>query len=285
MSKLTKHIYIISIIKSLFIFSIILLISCNKDRTIGPHKCYLHLSHTRNNSNLFLNDISKIIDFNRFDMLWLGGDLAPSTSSNNMTMDMINNIYNIEDRNTLWSLGNHDYSDVERIENYTKRPPFYASYQNRITFIVLDTQDSLSNIVNHQKDFLFEVLDTIQQSKHLIILHHKLIWMYNHDVLESQISSISNADLGNCFNCINPNNFYPDIYPKLVNIKNRGIQVYCIGGDIGYQSKEFEYLTNEGIYFLASGINSKVDNNKAILFYHELQNNNLTWSFELLEDL
>ena len=102
-------------------------------------------------------------------MLWLGGDLALSTSSSNMTMDMINNIYNIEDRNTLWSLGNHDYSDIERIENYTKRPPYYASYQNRITFIVLDTQDSLSNIVNHQKDFLFEVLDTIQQSKHLII--------------------------------------------------------------------------------------------------------------------
>ena len=92
----------------------------------------------------------------------------------------------------------------------------------------------MSNIVNHQKDFLFEVLDTIQQSEHLIILHHKLIWMYGHDVLESQISSVSNADLGNCFNCINPNNFYSDIYPKLVDIKIEGIQVYCIGGDIGY---------------------------------------------------
>ena len=56
-----------------------------------------------------------MIDFNRFDMLWLGGDLAPSTSSSNMTMEMINNIYNIEDRNTLWSLGNHDYTDIERI--------------------------------------------------------------------------------------------------------------------------------------------------------------------------
>ena len=51
--KLTKHIYVINIIKSLFLFSIILIISCNKDRTIGPHKCYLHLSHTRTNSNLF----------------------------------------------------------------------------------------------------------------------------------------------------------------------------------------------------------------------------------------
>ena len=118
MVKFCKNIYLI---KSLFLFSIILLISCNKDRTIGPHKCYLHLSHTRTNSNLFLNDISKMIDFNRFDMLWLGGDLALSTSSSNMTMEMINNIYNIEDRNTLWSLGNHDYTDIERIQEYLKQ--------------------------------------------------------------------------------------------------------------------------------------------------------------------
>ena len=106
MIKLTKHISIINTIKSLFLFSIIvLLISCNRDRTIGPHKCYLHLSHTRTNSNLFMNNLLEIIDFNRFDMLWLGGDLALSTSSNNMTMDRINNMFNIEDRNTLWSLG------------------------------------------------------------------------------------------------------------------------------------------------------------------------------------
>ena len=71
----------------------------------------------------------------------------------------------------------------------------------------------------------------------------------------------------------------------MVDISNRGIKVFCIGGDIGYNAKEFEYLTNEGIYLLASGINSKVDDNKAILFYHDLLNNNLTWSFELLKDL
>ena len=86
--RLTKHISFIYIIKSLFLSLIVLIISCNKDRTIGPHKCYLHLSHTRTNSNLFMDNLSEMIDFNRFDMLWLGGDLALSTSSNNMTMDM-----------------------------------------------------------------------------------------------------------------------------------------------------------------------------------------------------
>ena len=82
------------------------------------------------------------------------------------------------------------------------------TYLQRILSVLTESPVSI--------DFLFEVLDTIQQSNHLIILHHKLIWMYDHDVLESQISSVSNADLGGCFNCINPNNFYSEIYPKLV---------------------------------------------------------------------
>ena len=271
--------------KKLIFCLLVIFNSCSKDTTIGPHKCYLHLSHTRINSNLFTNSEAEMIDFNRFDMLWLGGDLSLSTSSNDMIMDRVNNIYNIEDKNTLWSLGNHDYSDIGRIEKYTKRPPFYATSQNGITFIVLDTQDSLSNIINSQQDFLFSVLDTVQESNHLIILHHKLIWMYDNNFLEPQIPQISNVILGNCFNCINPNNFYSEIYSKLVDITKRGVSVLCIGGDIGYNTNEFEYLTSEGIYFLASGISRKSNNNKAILFYHDLLNKNLTWSFELLTDL
>lgn len=285
MNKLFQNNSLIIIRVSVFFTIFLLFISCNKDNTIGPHKCYLHLSHTRTNSNFYTNPEVENIDFNRFDMLWLGGDLALSTSSNNITMDRVNRIYNIQDRNTLWSLGNHDYYDIKRIENYTKRPSFYTTFQNGITFIVLDTQDSLSNIVNIQKDFLLEVLDTIQESNHLIILHHKLIWMYDNDLLESQIPDVSNTVLGNCFYCLNPNNFYSEIYPKLVEVINKGIEVFCIGGDIGTNSNEFEHLTDEGIYFLASGINSKFDDNKAILFYHDLLNNNLTWSFEFLTDL
>jgi len=246
---------------------------------------YLHLSHTRTDSNPYMDSLVEKVDFNKFDMLWLGGDLAQSTSADNNTMTHIDSIFDVRNTKTLWTLGNHDYKDLNRVKQFTNRPSYYSINHNRITLVVLDTQDSLSNIISAQKEFLIGVLDTIQESTHLILLHHKLIWMYDNSYLESQISSIPNGGLGSCFYCINPNNFNSQIYPKLVDIKKKGIEVICIGGDIGVKAKEFEYLTPEGIYFLASGINSNKKNNKALLFSHDITNASLTWDFKLITDL
>ena len=248
-------------------------------------KNYLHLSHTRTNSNPNMDSLVERIDFNKFDMLWLGGDLAQLTSIDDKTMTHIDTIFNIGESKTLWALGNHDYSNLNRVKKFTKRPPYYATNKNKITFVVLDTQDSLSNIVGAQKEFLFGVLDTINPSTHLVILHHKLIWMYNNDHLEDRTSSISNARIDDCSYCINPNNFYSEIYPKLVDVQKKGVKVLCIAGDIGVKAKEFEYLTSEGIYFLASGINSNEENNKALLFSHDVVNDSLSWEFQLITEL
>jgi len=218
-------------------------------------------------------------------MLWLGGDLAYLTSADDETMTRVDSIYGIANPNTLWALGNHDYTDLNRIEKFTNRPAYYSTNQNGITLVVLDTQDSLSNIVGAQKDLLLEVLDSIEESSHLIILHHKLIWMYDNDDLEPQITSVSNGDFGTCIYCLNPNNFNSEIYPELVKVKERGVEVICIGGDIGKYTNKFEYLTSEGIYFLASGINSGEENNKALTFYHDLITKSLTWNFKLLTEL
>ena len=283
MTSMLKGLYSMLVLFALF------LLSCKKDKVIEPpvykSKCYLHLSHTRTNINPFMDSVAEKIDFSKFDMLWLGGDLAHLTSADDATMTRVDSIFNVGNINTLWALGNHDYTDLNRVEQYTNRPPYYSINQDGITLIILDTQDSLSNIIDTQKDFLLGILDTIQESTHLILLHHKLIWMYDNTYLEPQISSISNAGLGSCFYCINPNNFNSEIYPKLVETKQKGIEVLCIGGDIGFQANEFEHLTLEGIYFLASGINSSEENNKALLFQHDLTDNSLTWSFTLLTDL
>jgi len=268
----------------------LLLLSCRKDQALEPlltyeTKNYIHLSHTRTNTNPSMDSVVEKIDFSKFDMLWLGGDLAHLTSADDNTMIHIDSIFNVGNTNTLWALGNHDYSDLNRVEQFTNRPPYYSFNQNEITLIVLDTQDSLSNIVGAQKDFLIGVLDTIQESTHLIIQHHKLIWMYDNSYLEPQISSISNARLGSCFHCINPNNFNSEIYPKLVEIKQKGIEVICIGGDLGFKTNEFEYITPEGINFLASGVNAGDVGNKVILFSHDLTNKSIKWEFTLITDL
>lgn len=281
-------------INRLKIFIILLVVlslsSCIKDpiepTPILPASAkYIHISHTRTDSNPNLDSIVERIDYSNFDMLWLGGDLAQLSSQDDETMLHIDSIFDVGNENTLWALGNHDYTDLERIQEFTNRPPYYASHKNGITFIIFDTQDSLSSVVGYQKELFESVVDSINFSTHLIIIHHKLIWMYDNTYLEPLIPSVSNAELGDCFYCINPNNFYSHIYPDLLEVEQKGIEVICIGGDIGFNAKEFEYLTQEGIQFLASGVSSGSDDNKALVFQHDITNKLLTWEFVLTTDL
>jgi hypothetical protein len=220
------------------LLSIIILLfgsSCKSYKIVESPKInsYLHLSHTRTNINPDVDSLVEMIDFDRFDMLWLGGDLAKATSANNKAMTHVDSIFNVGKKSTLWALGNHDYQDLNRVEEFTHRSRYYSTNKNKITIVVLDTQDSLSSIVGDQKDLLFKVLDTLNESTHLILLHHKLIWMYNNNDLETQNYFFPNGRIGGCGYCINPNNFNSEIYPKLVEIKQKGIEVLCIGGDIG----------------------------------------------------
>lgn len=273
-----------------FFFLIIFIGSCKPDEIISQDSIdntqqYIFLGHTRTNSNPFMDNLVENIDYSNYDMLWLGGDIAANTSKDDETMAHVDSIFDVSKLNTLWALGNHDYANLDRISSFTGRPPFYAYNKNGITFVVLDTQDSLSNIIGLQKELFESVVDTIQESSYLILIHHKLIWMYGDDYLEPLISSVSNGRLGDCFYCINANNFYADIYPKLLAVKQRGIEVLCIAGDIGKKAKEFEYTTEEGIHFLASGIWDGSSENKALLFNHDVSNKTLNWEFKLLTDL
>jgi hypothetical protein len=270
----------------IFLIPSFLTCSAQKVTPLSISKEYLHISHTRTDKNPHLDSIVESADYNKYDMLLLGGDLAISTSINEKAISHVDSIFNLGNPNTLWSLGNHDYKNLVRVKEYTKRAPYYSYNKNGITFIVLDTQDSLSNIVGEQKKFFNSVIDTIQQSSHLIVLHHKLIWMYGNSQLEPRINKEANGNLGDCFYCTNPNNFYSDIYPKLLKIKQKGIEVICLGGDIGFKTKEFDYTTPEGIHFLASGIEHG-DNktNKALLFKHNVLTKHLEWEFIPLTNL
>lgn len=267
----------------------LLMISCKKDPPVymdgATIKQYIHLSHTRNDFNPYLNETVESIDYSSFNMLWLGGDLTFHTSIDHPTMEHVNNVFDVQSTNTLWALGNHDYDNIDLVEAYTNRPPYYAFFKNGISFIILDTQDSLSHIIGDQQEFVFNVLDTIQESKHLILLHHKLIWIYGNELLEPQISTISNGGTGNCFYCTNPNNFNSEIYPKLVEIQQKGVKVMCIGGDIGNNVKEFEHITSDGIVFLASGISGTDSNNKALIFEHDITNHIIDWRFVRISEL
>ena len=73
-------------------------------------------------------------------------------------MEHIDKIFDIQNINTIWSPGNHDYSNPDLIKFYTKRDLFYAYHKSNITFIIFDTQDSISSITHEQLDMFNNVV-------------------------------------------------------------------------------------------------------------------------------
>jgi hypothetical protein len=246
---------------------------------------YLHISHTKSDSLQIIDPRIATIDFSQYDLLMLGGDLGYSSSATEVSLNRLDAIYDLSNPNTLWSLGNHDYTDLPLLTDYTQRPAYYAYHKNGITFVVLDTQDSSCHITGDQLTFFNSVLDTVENSSHLVLLHHKLIWMDNNITLSPYINTVSNGPLGDCHYCLNPNNFYHVVYPKLVALRTAGTQVLCIGGDLGFNSTTFTHQTPEGIQFLGSGITGDNEDSEAIVFYHDVKNQMLTWEFKRIKKL
>lgn len=248
---------------------------------------YLHLSHTRTNTNPEIYAPLHAVNFDQYDMLWLGGDLALFTTENEPAIQQADALFGLSKPTTLLSAGNHDYSQPELLRQYTQRPTFYHYHQQGITFLVLDSEINQGTIKNEQWELVQSVLDTLQDSECLILLHHKLIWMPGHPVLGAQIDQLSNGRAGTCGYCLRPNNFYADLYPELVRVQREGTQVFCVGGDIGMRTHAFSYETTEGVTFLASGINFSLlpQENHALLFTHDLENGTLRWEYQSVAEL
>ncbi|MEO0473093.1 MAG: hypothetical protein AAF206_25990 [Bacteroidota bacterium] len=274
---------------SIILFASLILWSCKNEAPIpvppAPPELYFHLSRTRTNQNPDIDQQSQRLNLDQFDMTLLGGDMAYLSSKDDETMAYLDSIFDLDAPETLWALGNHDYSNLTRISQFTDRPIFYSSHHQGITFVVLDTQDSLSNIIGAQREMLDMVLDTIDRSSHLVLLHHKLIWMHQHPVMDAMLDSVTNGHRGNCFFCLNPNNFQTDLYPQLQAVQARGIQVICLGGDIGSRVKSFQYIDNDGIVFLASGVDFADSDNVGIVFTHQIAERRLDWEFVPLDQL
>ncbi|MGK0389062.1 MAG: hypothetical protein ACI94Y_001798 [Maribacter sp.] len=261
-------------------------IGCKENKPLIEEKDDLqmiHISHTRGADNS-VDSVIGAIDYSSYDLRLLGGDLANFTSVDALTIASWDDVFDFGDPKTLWALGNHDYTNVSLVSEYTGREPFYSYHKEGITFLVLDTQEGLSNINGEQLDFINNVVDTISDSKYLILLHHKLIWMYGHPELEPMIGGVANGVFGNCFACTNPNNFYQEVYPLLVEVENKGIEVICIGGDIGFHIKKFEYLTTDGVQYLASGCNL-IGEDSVLVFDYFVDEKELDWRFRGLSEL
>lgn len=215
-------------------------------------KNFIYLSHTRLNTNDSIFNKVYDLNLNYYDMTLLGGDLGNITFKDSLIFHL-DKVFDLKNENTLWSIGNHDNTSNEKFFFHTGKNKFNTSVKANTSFITLDSQDSLSSIVGKQREFFFNVLDTIQ-TKNIVILSHKLVFMDKHPVMDGLINEVCNGIKGDCYYCHNSNNFQSEIYPQLVRVRNSGKNIFWIGGDLGVKTSKLEFIDDNGIVFLGNGL-------------------------------
>ena len=272
-----------------FLLYFLLIASCLAactDSPTGPTYRYVHLAHTRAAANPHLDSVVETTDWARFDQLWLGGDLLYNTSLSPAYLARVDSLLYLSSPTTHLAPGNHDYDDPARLSATTGRPLYYFTQQQGVGLLVLDTQDSLSHIRGEQLAFVRRTLADLPPLSHLVVLHHKLIWLDDDGPLRERVSAVANGGYGAaCDYCINPNNFYRDVYPLLVQVEQNGTDVICLAGDVGFKVPTFHHLTAEGIDLLASGLNYRVAEKWVLLFEHAPGSGQLSWRFARIADL
>lgn len=244
------------------------IISCDYHQS-GDKKQYLFIGHGYQWGKSDKADFRlERIDYNLFDQVWLGGDICAETTAEIPTLDYIDSLFHLSEKNRHWSLGNHDSRNghLDLIESKTHRPTFYTTTFDDICLMVWNTNfnhfqvsrpEDECPLMDSQFRMIQQVCDTISASKKLVILHH-------HALLNDRIAG-DTLHLGKVFNffrdsfkvnCAPEAWFETAVYPMLTKVRQKGIEVVLISGDLGQRAKRFEYRTKEGIWFLGSGVNN-----------------------------
>lgn len=197
------------------------------------------------------------MDLSVYDGIWLGGDVCSEATLEYATIEYVNDVVNLRHPNSHWALGNHDARNGSWnwIEEFTGRKTYYTSHYKGITYMVLNPNITPYDCeqLNDQYRILTKLCDTIKNSSHLIILVHHGIWQ---DVpgLPSPFTYAQSNLRYYSFTCNDKNaTFINDIYPRLVEVQKRGVQVISILGDMGH--KKVEFVSDDGLIFMGTGLN------------------------------
>ena len=296
------------------IFTLVLLLgACVNQDTHNQVKEYLFLSHIYQWGVIDNNRIDfrlKGHDFAKYDQVWLGGDICARTNEDPATLTYLDSIFDLSAPSTHWTLGNHDikHGPLKRIENITGRKTYYTTYFDGLTLSVINTnefhdpnykpKDHECALLQGQIEMLENIADTITHSSHFILLHHLCLLtnkLTNDSLNLNQVFNLYKPDLR--VDCEGIETFETAIYPILKKIQDKGVKVILISGDLGQRSKAFEYQTEDGIWFLGSGINNSAiekyipeyvtdtSPDKVLLLERDLIKRSISWHFIMLNDI
>ncbi|PLX10755.1 MAG: hypothetical protein C0598_09745 [Marinilabiliales bacterium] len=228
-------------------------------------------------------------DFTDYEGIWLGGDVCSEALINYGTVQYIDSIFDLGNPETHWAMGNHDArnGNWEYISDFSYRNTYYAFTSNKLTRIIINTNlvPTDCESMDEQYNIIMNVCDTIQESKYLVLLMHHGLW----DSVPGLPSTYDYAQSHLVYwnsNCYDVNsNFVHSIYPKLIEVEQRGVEVVCVMGDIGDRTNKFDVISDDGIQFLGSGLYHNEPDNNVLVFDYDLSDYKLSWDFLNLDSL
>lgn len=254
----------------------------------------------------------EMIDHDAFDEVWLGGDITARSSAQRSTMAYLDSIFDLGNPAFHWAVGNHDLEDGDPalISEYTGRPLSYTAHEDGLTMLVLNTVldsiyegdgEKICAEKERQWELIRSVTDTIQNSSHLVVLMHHVIWRDIFDPAWRYANLIMRTYDLRCSAGDSSGHWKNTIWPALKKVQQRGVQVFCIAGDVGQgdfsQRLKWGRSKVAGIQLLASGINNsryivnrdlwqqKVDEgrqDKILVLTHNPKERSLRWEFHNL---
>ncbi len=275
----------ITMIISMIIGSTFIVLS--QDRDIVE---YVFLGHTaQSGSSNTIDFRAEALDYSRFTGVWHGGDVCTETLLDKSTIVYLDNMFGLGNPESHWAMGNHDWriGNIEWYREFTNRKTYYAHTSNKITRVVINTNIVPTNceMLDEQYEMIMNVCDTITQSKYLILITHHGLWR-GVDPLPPPIV-VGHSDLvywnSNCYD-VN-STFVNSIYPMLVEVQNRGVQVIYLYGDMGAQDKKFDMTSNEGIHFLGCGLHKNEEEDNILIFTYNKVSQSLDHQFHNLDSL
>ncbi len=212
----------------------------------------------------------ELLDLNKYNKIFLGGDILGNGALNNKSLAYLDSIFNIKDKNTFWSFGNHDLrnlpnGNIETYKKYCNKNSFYAMYDKGFTYLILNTNidscytnnDTIKKEYEEQLHLIDTICDTISKSHYLIILSHNIVW-YNMDSISYKYAHTNGSST--LFYKNDSSFFENTIYPKLKKVREKGIKILWLAGDAGKWGKGKIFKTKEGVVFASNGIgNSRYD--------------------------
>jgi hypothetical protein len=229
------------------------------------------------------------LDMSVYEGIWLGGDVCSEAMLEYSTVQYIDSLFDLGNPETHWALGNHDArnGNWEWYEEFSGRPTFYAYSSNGITRVVMNTNlvPTQCEEMNAQYEMILDVCDSVETGNTLILLMHHGIWYdipgipdppnYAQSLLKHWNSNCSSSETG----------FAESIYPALVDAHERGVEIYCILGDMGSTVKAIDFTSDDGIHFLGCGLYKNEQGDKVLIFTKNLNSGTLTFQYHYLDSL